>query len=195
MEIIRTSTLPSTPWKNGGGITREIKREPERGTFRWRVSVAQIDSSGPFSNFQGYRRTMVLLRGAGLRLTHPDGEGVELSRVGDLVHFDGARTTDCQLKAGTCTDLNLMVADSAGEVRAWVAGIEEPLPLAGPRCTRLVFPVRGEVCLHSAHGSTSVLQEWDLAVLSPGVSASIQTATTNVSPPPLVFFALLDQGT
>jgi hypothetical protein len=44
--------LPATPWKNGGGLTREVLWQPAGASlddFDWRVSVAQIDSDGPFS--------------------------------------------------------------------------------------------------------------------------------------------------
>ena len=70
MRIIRQSDFTVTPWKNGGGVTREALRVPPRGdSFHWRVSVAQIDRSGPFSEFAAYNRTMVLLRGSGVDLT------------------------------------------------------------------------------------------------------------------------------
>jgi environmental stress-induced protein Ves len=70
MQIIRKSSFRASPWNNGGGMTHEVIRVP-LGTdaFRWRVSVAQIDVSGPFSDFADYHRKMVLLRGTGVRLT------------------------------------------------------------------------------------------------------------------------------
>jgi environmental stress-induced protein Ves len=75
--------LPAQPWKNGGGITREIAAIPH-GTsmadFTWRVSVAEIARSGPFSPFPGIDRQILLLTGAGVRLQaatdgidHPEG--------------------------------------------------------------------------------------------------------------------------
>jgi environmental stress-induced protein Ves len=43
MRIVRQSQFKASPWKNGGGITHEAMRVPERGAFRWRVSIAHID--------------------------------------------------------------------------------------------------------------------------------------------------------
>jgi hypothetical protein len=40
-----------------------------RPPIRWRVSIAQLDALGPFSDFAGYARKLVLLRGRGVRLT------------------------------------------------------------------------------------------------------------------------------
>jgi len=59
-------------------------RVPATGDpFLWRVSIAQIDASGPFSNFTGYSRKMVLLRGAGLRLKFAAGPDRHLHDIGD----------------------------------------------------------------------------------------------------------------
>ena len=55
--------LSASPWKNGGGSTREIVcRPPGAGMdgFDWRVSVATIARSGPFSVFTGVDRVIVL---------------------------------------------------------------------------------------------------------------------------------------
>ena len=52
-------TVPATPWKNGGGSTRELVCwPPGAGTdaFGWRVSVARIAAAGPFSAFAGVDR-------------------------------------------------------------------------------------------------------------------------------------------
>jgi environmental stress-induced protein Ves len=126
--IIRKSAYKTTPWKNGGGVTHEALRVPAQGDpFRWRISVAEVDRSGPFSDFSGYRRTMMLLRGAGLRLKFAnDGEAC-LRETGDLAQFDGALAAQCELLAGACTDLNLIVCNAIADVRARVASVRSPL--------------------------------------------------------------------
>ena len=101
MQIIRQSEFRSTPWKNGGGITREAIRVPASGDpFRWRVSVAHIDQSGPFSDFAAYNRIMVLLRGGGVALRFSSGGERLLRNVGDVVEFDGALATRANCSAG-----------------------------------------------------------------------------------------------
>jgi environmental stress-induced protein Ves len=89
MRVIRKTSFTAVPWKNGGGITHEVLRVPPTGdAFRWRVSVAEIDASGPFSDFADYNRKMVLLRGAGVRLTFDGREQTVLCKVGDMAQFD-----------------------------------------------------------------------------------------------------------
>ena len=68
--------LVATPWKNGGGVTREILSWPPGSTvanFDWRVSIAHIASSGPFSAFPGVDRVITLLEGAGVDLRSSGG--------------------------------------------------------------------------------------------------------------------------
>src|SRR3984885_1398856 len=83
MIILRESTYVTVPWKNGGGVTREILRSPPESTaFDWRLSLATIDSPGPFSSFDGYHRTLVLVRGAGVELNFAQHGTSRLSTPG-----------------------------------------------------------------------------------------------------------------
>ena len=52
------------PWKNGGGVTSELARSPQADEFDWRLSVAEVATDGPFSQFPGIDRLLVLLSGA-----------------------------------------------------------------------------------------------------------------------------------
>lgn len=102
--------LPVTPWKNGGGSTREIACWPPGAgldDFDWRVSVANIDSSGPFSRFLGVDRVIVLLEGNGAYL---QGDGVD-HRLGVPLQpfaFPGEAAIDCTLLGGSSSDFNVM---------------------------------------------------------------------------------------
>lgn len=54
------------PWKNGGGLTREVVAVPEGaalGDFDWRISTAEVRAAGPFSIFPGVQRTLCVLQG------------------------------------------------------------------------------------------------------------------------------------
>jgi uncharacterized protein len=166
MRIIRRSAFKSVPWKNGGGITHEALRVPERGdSFRFRVSVARIDASGAFSDFTGYRRTMVLLRGDGLVLRFAGGETRELARPGDSVRFDGATPVACELSRGPCTDLNLIVSNALGAERAAVCRLDGPMTLtADPAAMTLIFSIDAPLEVR-AGGDCAELEPWDLAVL------------------------------
>jgi len=202
MQIIRRSSLVPVPWKNGGGITHEMIRMPATGDpFLWRVSIAQIDVSGPFSNFTGYSRKMVLLRGGGLRLRFAAGPDRHLHEIGDMTAFDGAVATECELVDGPCTDLNLMVSASMTGARAWVERLLEPRPLRPSfRGTVLALAING-IAHVDLDGEAARLQAWDLAVISPEESGSIgpagfdaADATLGTAAGPLVFFAALDDN-
>ena len=52
---IHLSDRPATPWRNGGGLTRELVASPEQSDWRWRMSVAEVTASGPFSRFDGMK--------------------------------------------------------------------------------------------------------------------------------------------
>jgi len=166
--IIRKSSFKTTPWKNGGGQTREALRVPAQGdAFRWRISVAEVEASGPFSDFSGYWRSMTLLRGEGFRLQFANGTETALSEVGDLAQFDGALATHCELLAGACSDLNLIVSNRITDLKVRVPVLQQPLAVHSQAAEVLVvFAVAGSIGLQGPGGQTETLSPWDLAVLN-----------------------------
>ncbi|MGE0970774.1 HutD/Ves family protein [Klebsiella sp. WOUb02] len=67
------SSLPVTPWKNGGGETREIVSAPSPDApFLWRASIATLQTDGPFSLFPGVDRVITLIDGSPLWLRGGD---------------------------------------------------------------------------------------------------------------------------
>lgn len=197
MQIIRQAAFTARPWKNGGGITHEALRVPANGDpFRWRVSVARIEKSGPFSDFAAYNRIMVLLQGNGLVLRFADREH-PLRRVGDVAEFDGGLATHCELANGPCVDLNLMVAKSLHGAQGWVQRLHDAsaLPVARGRST-LIFPIDGRLALEAQGRDAISLEPWDLAVAShtAGSAATIVSPDASPgapSPAVLVFLATL----
>jgi hypothetical protein len=182
MRIIRQSSFAAVPWKNGGGVTREAIRVPPHGdSFDWRVSLAQIDTAGPFSDFAGYIRFMVLLKGAGVVLKFAGGPTPrvrELREIGDMQEFDGGVATHCELVKGSCVDLNLMVSKNQRGVRARVETLQEARSFdLGDHDSMLVFPIDAGVDL--AHGErTDRLDPWDLAVLSGREKGEVRIASS-----------------
>jgi uncharacterized protein len=192
LQVIRKSSFTATPWKNGGGITHEAIRVPASGDpFRWRVSMADIDASGPFSEFAEYNRKMVLLRGAGIDLRFADGTHKSLRKVGELVEFDGALAAHCELLNGPCVDLNLMVLKSDG-VAVRVERFIESLAVSASRNeTTLIFAIDRRCKLDITAGKSVTLEPWDLAVLSHCSGRLGRLESAHSSPSTSVFLATL----
>lgn len=104
--------LPPHPWKNGGGLTRELAGWPagsSLGDFGWRVSVAEVASSGPFSTFAGVDRVILLLDGDGMRLTSCDTSiDHRLDRPLAPFRFPGEADIRSELLGGVSHDFNVM---------------------------------------------------------------------------------------
>jgi environmental stress-induced protein Ves len=193
LQIIRKSSFTALAWKNGGGMTHEAIRVPAAGdAFLWRVSVAYIDSSGPFSDFAGYRRNMVLLRGPGLKLKFDNGEQRVLQRVGDAVQFDGAVATHCDLLGGPCVDLNFMVCKSV-LADARVVRLHKSLTLRSSPQTALIFSIEAPLSLCGEGGAPVRLEPWDLAVVSSGTARLSRIEAGKLPAPCAVFFATISR--
>ncbi len=135
------------PWRNGGGTTSEIAVEPgPAGRFRFRLSIADVAASGPFSDFTGYDRHILLLEGRGFTLRVAGDAPRVVDRPLVPHAFDGDRSAACELHDGPVRDLNLIVdrATSRGTlaVARLVAG--ERMELA-PAATVLAYLVSGAV--------------------------------------------------
>jgi environmental stress-induced protein Ves len=136
--LIRGADLAAAPWKNGGGVSREIAAFPSSGggqgaasaDFMWRVSVADVAQAGPFSRFDGVERTLVLLAGAGMLLDELGEAGVAATHVLreplEIARFDGATRIDARLVDGATRDFNLMVRRDVaqGELQVWRSGTQ-----------------------------------------------------------------------
>lgn len=109
MRIIRRQDAVAQAWRNGGGVTHELLREPPEGAFVLRLSIAEIAADGEFSEFHGIDRVIALLEGDGCRLRRGDGLQVELDEVGVPFAFAGEDPWDCTLYDGPVRDINVMV--------------------------------------------------------------------------------------
>ncbi len=141
--VLTTADYRQTPWKNGGGRTTELALHPPAADFTrfaWRASVADVAADGPFSEFAGVDRTLVLLRGAGMRLT---GGAVALDvRVPfEPVAFAGDVACGCVLHDGPVQDFNLMVRRA--EARASVEVVRDQGIVARPARFRLCYAASG----------------------------------------------------
>jgi environmental stress-induced protein Ves len=114
--VVRADTVAPTPWRNGGGCTRELLRRPAANDWQLRVSLADIERDGPFSVFLETRRWFAVVAGAGVALRF-DGHVQTLTPDSDAFEFDGACAPACSLIDGATRDLNLMVGGGVGTMQ------------------------------------------------------------------------------
>ena len=183
--------LAPRPWKNGGGSTREIACWPPGAgldDFDWRVSIASVAASGPFSRFAGVDRTIMLLKGDGLRLQAP-GLDHRLDTLHAPFAFSGDTALDCTLLGGESTDLNAMGRRTRG--RAGVRIVSEAMLLARAE-HGLLMSLNGQwrvgkSVLAEGHGVwwADQSEAWTLAPASPGatlVAMHWEPVATSVKP-------------
>ncbi|SEE90115.1 hypothetical protein SAMN04489740_3009 [Arthrobacter alpinus] len=120
MEIIRYASLKSTPWANGGGITRQIAAGPDTKNWDWRVSLAEVSKAGPFSPLPGVDRIITVVEGDLIALT-VDGVEQALETYRPF-RFSGDSETSAALPTGVLKDLNLMTR--RGAFKGYAAIIE-----------------------------------------------------------------------
>lgn len=99
IRIVRWESLSATPWKNGGGTAVDLVVSPEDASvddFEWRINIATIARSGPFSNYPEIDRDFRVLDGGELELD-VDGTRQLLVAGGASCRFPGDRPTYARL--------------------------------------------------------------------------------------------------
>ena len=116
--LLNPSDYRRMRWKNGGGWTTELAKFPDGDgdSFDWRISIAEIESSGPFSTFAGYNRVIGLLEGIGMELRFDAAESVRLERRLQFARFAGEWQTEGVLISGAVRDFNVIVKRDAFSV-------------------------------------------------------------------------------
>lgn len=181
IRILRAAVRTAVPWKNGGGVTREIAARPEgAGTaaFDWRISLAEVDADGPFSEFPGVDRTLTLAEGAGMDLT-VGGEHRLLDERYAPRHFPGDRPTGCRLLDGPVVNFNVMYRRASTLARTAVVRGEPTLAVL-PGETLLVCALDGPATLEpaapaAAPGPAVELGPYDAALLQGPATVVLRT--------------------
>jgi environmental stress-induced protein Ves len=108
--ILRAADRRAVPWKNGGGLTREVAAHPPQsdlGNFDWRVSLAEVRRGGPFSSFPGIDRHMAVISGR-LELSISGRGALSLSSDNAPLSFPGEVPVYAEPHRESATDLNVM---------------------------------------------------------------------------------------
>lgn len=161
MEFVSYGDLVEVPWKNGGGVTRDIAKATCRDEFVWRVSRADVSQAGPFSDFSGLVRVLTVVSDSGMTLVHTGG--VLEAKPWMPVQFDGALNVSSRLDAGPLTDLNLMFDPRfcRGDVQTLAAPLQETL-VADTKNAFVLHGLSGSAMLGSVAlctGDTALITE------------------------------------
>ncbi len=111
MRLLAAADRVDAPWKNGGGITREIAAWPPHAgfdDFDWRISQADVKAPGPFSRFEGIDRILTVLEGR-LALTVDGKATPALTPQSAPFAFAGEAQVSGVPEGDPVADLNLMV--------------------------------------------------------------------------------------
>nr|WP_186363434.1 HutD family protein [Rhizobium sp. ACO-34A] len=156
MELLRFDNLVVVPWKNGGGLTRELavhldgEIHPE---FLWRISMATVAGPGPFSRFDGIDRTIAVLQGEGIVLASRDNE-IALRRNSDPYSFAGETPIDALVVSGETTDLNVMTRRGYFTHVMKRVVIREPLAIE-VQCDEMMIVFNGEADVEASESRLS----------------------------------------
>ncbi|HEV7159158.1 MAG TPA: HutD family protein [Caulobacteraceae bacterium] len=154
MQVIRASALVDQPWKNGGGVTRQIAAAPpgsDLADFDWRVSLATVEAAGPFSTFPGVDRLMLVLDGE-LELDIAGVGPTRLTADSPAMVFPGDAPVAALAPDGPVTDINVMVRRGVH-----TASLERrrAAPAAAVVSQDVTFILACEDGLSLAHGAAS----------------------------------------
>lgn len=194
LEFFDLATVPATPWKNGGGCTRELACWPPASaaaggmdSFDWRVSVATIAAPGPFSAFAGVDRQIMLLGGDGVHLTSSGWQHMLAERWQPFA-FSGDEAVDCTMLGGTSTDFNLMLRRGAWKGTLQVLRSEPPPTGAG-----LCMVLQGQWQAEQAEQSARVLMEGQGAWWLDAALQRLQPVRDPGSAEPVLAFVALER--
>lgn len=168
MQVLRVESYRSMPWKNGGGVTTEIIVSPAGAgldDFDWRVSMAKVESGGPFSSFANIDRTLSVLEGEGISLSIEGQAPVRLDKAALPLSFPADVATDADLIGGAIVDLNVMTR--RGRCGHSVERIEVfgAMDIDARADTVLVFALKEGVAIHAS--TTIRLEPRDTFILTP----------------------------
>jgi uncharacterized protein len=172
LRLVRFADVPSSPWRNGRGTTRELLVSSSGAAegFDWRVSVANVDEGGPFSSFPGTDRVLMLCHGSGMTLVI-DGEPVRLTPHEPVV-FAGEAATSAVLEAGPTTDLNVMTRRGVASAGVATLVVADTLEVASePGATTVLVVLADELQL-AAFGVEQRLGCYDTVVVEGRVTLS-----------------------
>lgn len=125
--FVSLAAAAASPWRNGGGVTRELLAWPSSAEWRVRISVADIERNGAFSAFPGIERWFAVLEGEGVVL-QVEGVRRRLTTASDPLRFDGGASVFAELVDGATRDFNLMAPPGAAQLQRVQGTLRRDVP-------------------------------------------------------------------
>lgn len=160
IELLPAAARAAVPWRNGGGVTREVAVHPKGSgfdTLDWRVSIAQVRSAGPFSSLPGLDRRLAVLEGT-LSLVIEQAPELRLSPATPALHFPGEVPVQAHPVDGPVMDLNIMTRRGRFSSALTLHRAQHRTPLASGAATLVVLALTDLVL-------TAGKAEWQLSYL------------------------------
>ena len=128
--FVSLAAAAPSPWRNGGGVTRELLAWPTAADWQVRISVADIQRNGAFSAFSGIERWFAVLEGEGVDLLVA-GVRERLTTASDPLRFDGGASVVGELVEGATRDFNLMAPPGAARMQRVRGTLQRDVPAGG----------------------------------------------------------------
>ncbi len=179
LKILRQAAHRAMAWKNGGGITYEVAVHPDNGasldSFEWRLSMARVESDGPFSIFPGIDRSLAIMEGNGVNLAIENRPSVPVTLTSDPASFPGDVPVTAFLLNGTVLDLNIMTRRSAWSHHIELCGSDIDINDRDNSDTSILIVRNGTLTV-----TDQVLTYRDVAMLDRDTPALSFTSSTDI---------------
>lgn len=176
--LIQFQDCQETRWKNGLGSTFQRFIQPVGACledFDVRVSMARVQSSGPFSIFPDIDRQLCILEGDGLRLYSPEQLSVELTPQSEAYGFEGERVIESELLGQSVLDFNVMVR--RGRFQSTIEQCELASGMLAPANGELILILfLAPTSYLDAKGHRYPIAKYDVLLVEPDVSMRILIA-------------------
>ena len=145
MKIITSDKFQTALWKNGGGVTHQIKQNQSENTYSWRFSLAEVGENGPFSRFPERARVLTVVKGQGMTLISPSDR--LQAKPYCPVYFDGDIPVNGKLLNGPVLNYNLVFNPKL--IRPEFSIIRDVSEMV------VSVPPEGRICLFAATGDVA----------------------------------------
>ena len=181
--LIPYAGLEPAPWKNGGGSTTEIAIAPQGASFDkfdWRISLATIAASGPFSSFAGVDRTLALVSGPGVQLDIGEDARFHLCEDSPIVEFSGDLPVHATLGSAPTTDFNVMTRRSRCHHRLGRRALEGVSEFAPRGDVTVLFLAEGDSLSVRSDAERIGLVRYDAVVFDSGTVWTLEAGRATV---------------